>query len=115
MSFERVIDGDTFMASGKRIRLWGIDAPEKTQSLYSLSAKFLASLISGGILRCKSLYQDRYQREVMHCSINDIDVGSAMVRWGMARDYRRFSKGFYEEDQAIAKTKKLGIWKPVSH
>jgi endonuclease YncB( thermonuclease family) len=109
---ERVIDGDTIVASGRKIRLWGIDAPEKGDPLFKVATMFLESVLAEGGLSCKFIEKDRYKRDVMHCGVNGADIGSMMVQMGMARDYTRYSGGFYQEEEADARKNVRGIWKP---
>ncbi len=105
-----VIDGDTIVADGIKIRLWGIDAPEK-KSIYFLPSKMLLEVIlSDRTLTCKFIEKDRYKRHVMHCLIDGRDIGSMMVQVGMARDYSKYSGDYYQYEEDLAKSKGLGIW-----
>lgn len=110
-TLERVIDGDTIVADGIKIRLWGIDAPEKKSDFYLPSKLLLESILSEGILRCKFIEKDRYQSYIMHCLIDDLDVGSMMVQVGMAKDYSKYSGDFYQYEEDQARAKRLGMWK----
>lgn len=107
----RVVDGDTFIAENDRIRLWGIDAPEKEDPLFDIS-KFALTKLLGKNVRCKHIELDKYKRNVMHC-INDQggDIGAAMVWTGFARDFQKYSGGFYNSEERFAKDNQLGIWK----
>lgn len=111
LKFERVIDGDTMVASNRKIRIWGIDAPEKEHPGYLAASWLLESLIKEGELSCKLIDIDRYKREVMHCLIDGLDIGGMMVKAGMAKDYKKYSGGYYKQEQDQAKAKKRGIWK----
>lgn len=108
--FEHVIDGDTLVASGKTIRLWGIDAPEKNEPMYEICAKVLELFAETGKLECKLINFDRYDRQVMHCYSGNSDLGSSMVKTGFAKDYKKYSGGFYQQEQNFAKAGNLGIW-----
>lgn len=108
--FDRVIDGDTFIASGKRIRLWGIDAPEKDEEMYQICSKALELFLETGRLECKLINFDRYDRHVMHCNSDGSDVGGLMVKTGFAEDYQKYSGGFYRQEEAFAREGKLGVW-----
>ena len=108
---ERVVDGDTFYASSRKIRLWGIDAPEKKHPLYAISTKAAEVFIKGTVLECKQIDIDKYQREVMHCYVDNADLGALMVKSGFAKDYKKYSGGFYSGEQNFARDAKLGIWK----
>jgi len=99
-----VIDGDTLQHNGERVRLWGIDAPEMTTQAGAESKRALATIIGGRDLHCAARYRDRYGRVVAMCYIKgaaraDIgnDVACAMVRLGAAKDWPRYSKGYYRQ------------------
>ena len=94
----KVLDGDTFTLSGesRRIRVWGLDAPEWDQRGGSTATATLRSLISGEILRCNVLDIDRYGRLVGQCFLpNGHDIAAEMIRSGAANEYCRFSGGYY--------------------
>lgn len=110
MNLERIVDGDTFYASGRKIRIWGIDAPEKKEAMFEISKKALELYMEGADLRCKDIEIDRYQRYVMHCYINDTDLGGLMVQTGFAKDYTKYSGGFYRSEETFARKGLLGIW-----
>lgn len=65
VNFERVVDGDTFVASGKMIRIWGIDAPEREDPAYRISGWLLKSLLEEKNLKCRFITIDKYKRDVM--------------------------------------------------
>lgn len=110
MVLERVIDGDTFVASGLKIRLWGIDAPERSEPLYEHNRLFLEHILKSGALSCAPVDRDRYERFVMHCRSDEADIGALMVRAGFAGDFTRYSKGFYAEEQEEAQGAGAGVW-----
>lgn len=113
--FERIVDGDTFIASGQRIRLWGVDAPEKDEPHSYTATLYLETLLEYGVLKCKFISEDRYQRSVMQCYVDGKDVASDLVKFGLARDDYRYSKGYYKDDEYSARYKKIGVWKnPIS-
>lgn len=111
LDFERAIDGDTFVASGKNIRVWGINAPERKAPAYLAAKMLLEALVKDGQLTCKLVDIDRYQRSVMHCLVDGRDIGSMIVQMGMATDYRRYSGGYYQVEEEAAKHQLRGIWK----
>lgn len=94
----KILDGDTFTLSGesRRIRVWGLDAPEWDQQGGSNATATLRSLISGKTLRCNVLDIDRYGRLVGQCFLLDgRDIAAEMIRSGAATEYCRYSRGFY--------------------
>ena len=111
----RMIDGDTLDLGGERIRLFGIDAPERGQSCGPLdcgkaATEALADILSAGPVRCTRVNTDRYARTVARCKAGRVDVNREMVRRGMAWAYRQYSED-YMRDEKAAKKARLGIWK----
>jgi len=110
----RVIDGDTIKINGKKIRLFGIDAPEKNQicsknsNSYNCgltSTKFLKEIIKNEKIECTYKNLDRYGRILGICG----DINGKMVEFGHAVAYVRYSKK-YLSLQKKAKNEKRGIW-----
>jgi endonuclease YncB( thermonuclease family) len=94
----RVTDGDTFRLSGLgvAVRVWGLDAPERKQRGGSAATKALRDLIDGHTLTCLDRGNDRYRRVVGQCFLeNGQDIAAAMIAAGVAREYCRYSRGFY--------------------
>jgi len=108
---ERVIDGDTIVASGETIRLWGIDAPEKDEPKSYAAKLYLETILNEGPLACEELYKDRYQRTVAKCFSDGKDIGSMIVLMGLATDYKKYSEGHYAFEEQEAKKYKRGMWK----
>jgi endonuclease YncB( thermonuclease family) len=111
-------DGDTFTLltnenKSIRIRLYGIDAPERGQDYYQASKQYLGSMLQGQNLTVQVRDTDQYKRIVGDVYLPDKrHVNKAMVEAGLAWHYKQFSKN---EDLAIAeeqaKEKRLGLWK----
>ena len=94
----KVLDGDTFTLKGqsRRIRVWGLDAPEWDHAGGSAATATMTSLIAGQTLRCQVLDMDRYGRFVAQCFLPDgRDIAAEMIRSGAATEYRRYSRGYY--------------------
>ena len=115
-----VIDGDTFAWNGKTYRLWGIDAPEKSQScrLGALeylcgdkSRTYLQKLIDPTKLHCKAKPRAKKEtRLVAQCSVAGKDLAQLMVLAGWAIDYRHFSGGLYATAEKVARDDQRGLW-----
>ena len=117
----RIVDGDTLVVNGQRIRLHGIDAPELTQkcqlgkNLWDCGAdasQALKSFIKNQPVRCLAQDIDRYGRIIAKCYSNESggeDIGERMVREGWALSYRRYSRDYINKEQT-AEREKLGIW-----
>ncbi len=94
----KVLDGDTFTLKGqsRRIRVWGLDAPEWDHAGGSAATATMSGLIAGQTLRCQVLDMDRYGRFVAQCFLPDgRDVAAEMIRAGAATEYCRYSRGYY--------------------
>lgn len=113
-----IIDGDTIDMEGKRIRLYGIDAPEIKQLCYKSDHQYpcgkyaqdaLKRITISGNVRCVEKYYDFYGRIVAECFIGDTNINALMVEQGWAMAYRRYSKQYVFQEN-LARTKKRGIW-----
>lgn len=115
----KVIDGDTLdlNANGKlyRVRLEAIDAPESTQD-YGYQAKaVLAKQVLNKKVKVTVSGTDRYKRTIGTVYLmSGENVNENMIKYGLAWDYTYYSKGLYQRVQAIAKVKRLGLWKDKS-
>ena len=125
--FAKVVDGDTIKINSKKIRLYGIDAPEKKQKCKKtyltisfmsftkdymcgeVSTEKLIKKINKQKLNCNILDVDRYKRLIAECFKRNINLNSWMVSNGFAVAYRKYSKK-YVSDEINAKNNKLGIW-----
>ena len=119
IGFAKVIDGDTLHIKLDKIRLHGIDAPEKKQLCiknlkeYECGEEATAALIKkiyGKKVVCKVQDKlDRYRRYIGVCFVEKVNLNKWMVRNGYAVAFRRYSKN-YIEDENYARKNKLGLW-----
>ena len=123
----KVTDGDTIRIDGKKIRFYGIDAPEKNQqcrkpwltiSFISFSKDYpcgqistdkLKKKINNKLLICKWTNKDKYKRYIAECFKDKTNINAWMVRNGYAVAYRKYSKKFISQE-IFAKKEKLGLW-----
>ena len=114
----KVVDGDTIVLNGEKIRFSGIDAPELKQTCIdenqkvfcgALAKMFLIKKIGNETLECISEGKDIYNRTLAECFIDDESLSSFLVRSGYAFAYRKYSKKFIE-DEEFARANKLGLW-----
>ena len=122
VTIARVMDGDTVeLANGKRIRLLGIDAPEKGKFFYYSSKNKLEELIEGKRVSLEKdvTNKDSFGRLLRYIFIDDVFVNEEMVRSGYATVYivnpdTKYSDRLLEaEDEA--RTSKSGVWKYRSY
>jgi len=114
----KVIDGDTIVLNGEKIRFSGIDTPELKQTCLQndekvdcgMSAKILlVKKIGNNTPKCISEGKDVYKRTLAECFVNGESLSKFLVRSGYAFAYRKYSTKFIE-DEDFAKANKLGMW-----
>ncbi len=114
----RVIDGDTLAIGDERIRLRGIDAPERWQVCDSrgtpypcgtLAAAWLVQATDGRTVRCEGDERDRYGRLLAVCYVGPVNLNAALVDAGWALAYRRYSKAFVTHEEG-AREARRGLW-----
>ena len=114
----RVVDGDTIVLNGEKIRFSGIDTPELKQTCMNgdekvfcgKSAKtLLIKKIGNETPKCISEGKDAYKRTLAECYVNGESLSAFLVRSGYAFAYRKYSKKFIK-DEEFAKENKLGMW-----
>ena len=103
-----------------RVRLHGIDAPErdqdcrdangKTYSCGRAAMRALSAAVAGRSVTCTPVEVDQYNRDVAVCTVDDVDLGEAMVRGGHALDYARHSRGRYAAAEREARAARRGLW-----
>ena len=113
----RVIDGDTFVAdSGEKVRLIGMNTPEKNEYYYTEAKNKLEDLILN-----KTIYlekdkknRDKYGRLLRYIYTDDYFVNLELTKKGYARSYLIEPNDKYinkiKEAEIEAKNKNLGIW-----
>lgn len=114
ITIKRIYDGDTIVTSAnERVRLWGIDTPEKDQPYGRKAAATLQNLLSSDRLLLETKNVDRYGRTVGIIYTDDgLEVNLEMVCLGMAWWYQRYAKNAstYDKCQQKAQKSNLGLW-----
>lgn len=102
----KVTDGDTINVldhtnSQHRIRLQGIDAPERKQAYGNASRKHLASLVAGKTVTVEWDKKDRYGRIVGFVIVDGQDMNLEQLKAGMAWFYRYYQKELSPERRRL--------------
>ena len=114
----KIVDGDTIVLNGEKIRFLGIDTPELKQTCMKGEQKVFCGMFAKMLLikkigketpKCISEGKDVYQRTLAECFINGESLSVFLVRSGYAFAYRKYSKKFIKEEE-FAKENKLGMW-----
>ena len=114
-----VADGDTFTMeseTGKvRVRICGIDAPERGQPGYGQAAGVLANMIEGKTIHCLQVGEgtvcdgrsrpNNRDRVVAQCFLDKLDIAEEMTKSGTACDWPKFSGGRYKVGEATCSRK----------
>lgn len=109
----KISDGDTITIlqdkQQTKVRLYGIDAPEKKQDYGQKSKQFLASLIAGQVVEVEPKGKDRYKRTLGIIHYKDQDINAQMVLNGYAWAYVKYSR-IYVDQEKTARENKRGLW-----
>ncbi len=94
-----VVDGDTLALEGiePRIRLWGVDAPERGELGAGAATNALRQLSDNQLVSYIEKDRDRYGRIVARIFLSDgREVNRLLIEQGVTQEYCRYSQGFYE-------------------
>lgn len=118
-----VADGDTITVlditrTQHKIRLAGIDAPEKSQPFGQRSKQSLSDLVFGRTVSVETDKVDRYGRKVGKVRTTEgADVNLEQVRRGLAWHYKDYMQEQTEADRAtysaaenVSRAQRRGLW-----
>ena len=117
-----VSDGDTITVltpakKQHKVRLLGIDAPEKEQPFGRKSKFSLSDMVYLKEVTVQTDKQDRYKRDLGKVMLGDKDINLEQIKAGMAWHYKLYQRDqtpedrkAYAEAEAAAKAKKTGLW-----
>jgi endonuclease YncB( thermonuclease family) len=121
-----VSDGDTLTvldASHQqfKIRLAGIDAPEKAQPFGNRAKESLSEMVFNKQVVVESRKEDRYRRKVGKVQHDGRDVNLELVKRGMAWHYTAYAKEqapadrvAYANAEAEARAQRRGLWREIT-
>lgn len=128
-SVVRITDGDTFVATDGniqfKVRIAGMDAPEKAQSYGKVAKSALSSMIAGQRVTIKTVGNgmDQYGRVLGIVFVHGEDVAEKLILQGLATYYRPQCQDFptdkdkynydprlYIQAEMQARSKKLNFW-----
>ena len=119
-----ISDGDTFTGLDSenrqvKVRLHGIDAPEKAQAFGNVSRKALGDLIEDKTVEVQQVDKDRYGRVVANVHIGGVHLIRELVAKGLAWRYVQYDKkGEFTQVEQAARAARKGVWgdaNPVPH
>jgi len=118
-----VADGDTITVlddtnTQHKIRLAGIDAPEKRQAFGNVSKQSLADMVAGQSVAVEWGKADRYGRKVGKVLLGGLDCNLVQVNRGLAWHYKQYQREQSPTDQQIysmaevaARQVQAGLWR----
>jgi len=112
----RVADGDTVtlltdQREQIRVRLDGIDAPERGQDYGMKATLFVRDLCHNKTVTVHKKGVDRYGRVLGVLYVDGVNVNEALVRQGLAWHYKHYSKDpTLDSLERQARKEKLNIW-----
>ncbi len=118
----KVADGDTITILDvdmvqHKIRLSGIDAPEKNQAFGWRSKHQLGLMVFGQWVSVETQKKDKYGRQVGKVLVQGVDANLAQIKNGLAWHYTAYAKeqstqdrAEYSDAQTHARALQLGLW-----
>lgn len=104
-----VVDGDTItLSSGQKVRLIGIDTPERGQCNYERATRKLEQLVEGRrvyLVKGARDNTDRYGRWLRYVDVGSKDAGARLISTGLAKPRYNSTDGYGEHDREKAYAK----------
>ena len=118
-----VADGDTITVLNDKhpvkIRLYGIDCPEKRQPFGKRAKQFTSDLVFGKEVDIEPIAIDRYGRTVAFVGVGNLSVNEELIKEGLAWVYVHYCKlpscTEWQSLQLTAQTEKRGLWGDSGH
>lgn len=118
-----ITDGDTITVLDAqrvqhKIRLAGIDAPEKKQAFGQRAKQHISALVFSRIVDVEAEKKDRYKRTVGKVMVDGKDVNLAMVVAGLAWHYKQYEREqsasdrlLYSSAESESRQARRGLWR----
>ena len=110
-----IADGDTITVlkakAPVKIRLYGIDCPERGQAFGKKAKQFTAGMVFRKMVRIEPVDRDRYGRTVAWVYVDGKNLCEELVRAGLAWHYKKYSSDQSLADlEILARQSRAGIW-----
>ena len=97
-----IADGDTITVLQDRnqikIRLYGIDTPEKGQAFGKAAKKYTSALVARKTVKVIPYDTDKYGRTVGVVLVGGVNVNQSLIATGLAWQYRKYCKESFCSD-----------------
>lgn len=112
-----IFDGDTYQLLTShqqtiKVRMEGIDAPEREMPYHKVSQKYLSQLIYKKEIILIKTGEDQYRRSLGFTYLPDeTDINLLMLQSGMAWHYKRYNQDIqYADAEQKAREERIGLW-----
>lgn len=121
-----VADGDTVTVldsanTQHKVRLAGIDAPEKKQAFGQVSKQHLSNQVFDKTVTIETTKRDRYQREIGKVLVNGRDANLGQIEAGLAWHYKQYAgeqspldRQSYASAEVAAQQVRKGLWQDAN-
>lgn len=111
----RIVDGDTIDVSRDgetvRIRLEGIDCPERNQPFADEATALTALLVEGKTVDVIAKERDAYGRTAARVFVDGRDVSAELLKAGLATHYRKYNSDWLLASlERQARAGRVGMW-----
>ncbi|WMP15652.1 thermonuclease family protein [Thiothrix lacustris] len=118
----KVTDGDTVEVldadkTKHKIRLSGIDAPERKQAFGNASKKYLVDLVAAKDVCVSGSKKDRYQRLVGTVIVDGQSANFNMIHGGYAWHFKKYEseqttleRDLFASEETLARSNTIGLW-----
>ena len=94
-----------------KVRLYGIDAPERGQDFSKVAKQYLSDLVFDKKVFVTQVDTDQYGRIIGIVMVNDIIVNEEMLKAGLAWHYTEFDDNEqWIQLESEARTTQKGLW-----
>ncbi|MFH1130492.1 MAG: thermonuclease family protein [Pseudomonadota bacterium] len=110
-----VADGDTITVLSDhkpiKVRLFGIDCPEKHQAFGNNAKEFASKFVFGKVVTVEEVAKDKYGRTVGKVFLGKKSLNAELLMAGLAWHYKRYDKSkFFADLEWVARKEKKGLW-----
>ena len=118
-----VADGDTITVlrdkHPEKIRLYGIDCPEKRQPFGNQAKQFTSDMVFGKTVEIEPVATDRYGRTVAFVQVENVLLNEELIKEGLGWVYVRYCKlplcANWQSLELAAQNEKRGLWRDSNH
>jgi len=94
-----------------RIRLHGIDCPEKDQNFSNVAKEFLSDYVFGKTVTVKAMDTDRYCRTIDMVTIDGVKVNEKLLSAGLAWHFKQYDQNSeWAKLEKDARNNRRGLW-----